>query len=138
VAEQSIPLTEFISGTASEHVRRLVPVTSPHTTARELRHSLEGVYFESATHIGGCDDGKLVGVFRVEELFSALPEDVVGEIMDADPPVVAPGVDQEKAAWKAVQHGEGDRLKVTGDWTPATAAGKRLMGRTITTWERAK
>jgi magnesium transporter len=26
--------------------------------------------------------------------------------MDQDPPVVAPGVDQEKAAWKAVQHGE--------------------------------
>jgi hypothetical protein len=33
---------------------------------------------------------------------------------------------------------EGDRLQVTGDWTPATAAGKRLMGRTITTWERVK
>jgi magnesium transporter len=26
--------------------------------------------------------------------------------MDGDPPAVAPGVDQEKAAWKAVQHGE--------------------------------
>jgi magnesium transporter len=26
--------------------------------------------------------------------------------MDADPPVVGPGLDQEKAAWKAVQHGE--------------------------------
>src|SRR3990170_111561 len=26
--------------------------------------------------------------------------------MDADPQVVAPGVDQEVAAWKAVQHGE--------------------------------
>jgi hypothetical protein len=33
---------------------------------------------------------------------------------------------------------EGDRLQVTGDWTPATAAGKRFMGRTITTWERVK
>jgi magnesium transporter len=103
---ESIPLTEFISGTASEHVRRLVPVTSPHTTARELRHSLEGVHFESATHIGVCEDGKLVGVLRVEELFSALADDRVGDIMDADPPVVAPGIDQEKAAWKAVQHGE--------------------------------
>ena len=26
--------------------------------------------------------------------------------MDTDPPAVSPGVDQEKAAWKAVQHGE--------------------------------
>jgi magnesium transporter len=45
-------------------------------------------------------------VLRVEELFSALGDERIGEIMDADPPVVAPGIDQEKAAWKAVQHGE--------------------------------
>jgi len=84
-------------------------------TARELRQSLEGVHFESATHIGVCSDGKLVGVLRVEELFSALPEAVVGEIMDSDPPVVAPGVDQEKAAWKAVQHGESALAVVNGE-----------------------
>jgi magnesium transporter len=106
VPEPSIPHTEFISETASEHVCRLVPVSSPETTVRDLRQSLAGVHFESATHIGVCEDGKLVGVLRVEELFSALPDDRIGKIMDADPPAVAAGVDQEKAAWKAVQHGE--------------------------------
>lgn len=106
MSDEPISATEFISGTASEHVCRLVPVASTHATAGELRQSMVGVHFESATHIGVCDDGKLVGVLRVEELFSALPEAVVGEIMDTDPPFVAPGVDQEKAAWKAVQHGE--------------------------------
>ena len=55
----AIPITDFISETASEHVCRLVPVASPQMTARELRQSLEGVHFESATHIGVCDDGKL-------------------------------------------------------------------------------
>ena len=35
--------------------------------------------------------------------------------MDADPPVVAPGVDQEKAAWKAVQHGESALAVVNGE-----------------------
>jgi magnesium transporter len=110
-----IPIIDFISETASEHVYRLVPVASPQMTARELRQSLEGVHFESATHIGVCSDSKLVGVLRVEELFSALPEAVVGEIMDADPPVVAPGVDQEKAAWKAVQHGESALAVVNGE-----------------------
>ena len=75
-------------------------------SAYEVRHFLEGVQFESATHIGVCDDGKLVGVLRVEDLFGALADAKIGEIMDADPPAVAPGVDQEKAAWKAVQHGE--------------------------------
>ena len=106
MAGEPIPITELISGTASEHVCTLVPVASPQTTAGELRESMAGVHFESATHIGVCDDGKLVGVLRVEELFGALTDAKVRDIMDADPPVVAPGVDQEKAAWKALQHGE--------------------------------
>ena len=110
----AIPFVDFVSETASEHVYRLVPVASPQMTARELRQSLEGVHFESATHIGVCDDGKLVGVLRVEELFGALGDEKVGDIMDADPPVVAPGIDQEKAAWKAVQHAESALAVVNG------------------------
>src|SRR5687768_15624996 len=106
MAGEPIPITELISGTASEHVSTLVPVASPQTTAGELRESMAGVHFESATHIGVCDDGKLVGVLRVEELFGALSDAKVRDIMDADPPAVAAGVDQEKAAWKALQHGE--------------------------------
>lgn len=96
----------FVSETASEHVRTVVPVVAPHTRVSELRRSLEGATFESATHVGVCDDGKLVGVLRIEELLSALPEAKISDIMDEDPPAVARGVDQEKAAWKAVQHGE--------------------------------
>jgi magnesium transporter len=103
---EPIPVTQFVSETASEHVCRLVPVAAPNTRAEDLKNSLQGVHFESATHIGVCEGGKLVGVLRVEELFGASPDAKIGEIMDDDPPVVAPGVDQEKAAWKAVQHGE--------------------------------
>ena len=77
-----------------------------YTQVSELRRSLEGTTFESATHIGVCDDGKLVGVLKIEDLFGAQAEAKVSDIMDGDPPVVAAGVDQEKAAWKAVQHGE--------------------------------
>jgi magnesium transporter len=100
------PTPKFVTETASEHVCRLVPVASPETSALQLRSSLEGVQFESATHIGVCESGKLVGVLRVEDLFAALPDTKIGQLMDADPPVVGPGLDQEKAAWKAVQHGE--------------------------------
>jgi magnesium transporter len=103
---EPIPISDFISQTASEHVCTLVPITSPETRVLQLRQSLEGVHFESATHIGVCDSGKLVGVLRIEDLFGALPDKRIREIMDADPPSVAPGVDQEKAAWRAVQHGE--------------------------------
>jgi magnesium transporter len=34
--------------------------------------------------------------------------------MDADPPVVAPGLDQEEAAWKAARHGESSLAVVDG------------------------
>jgi magnesium transporter len=104
----------FVSETASEHVRTLVPVVAPHTRVSDFRRSLEGATFDSVTHIGVCDNGKLVGVLRIEDLLSAPPEAKVSDIMDEDPPMVAPGVDQEKAAWKAVQHGE-SALAVVND-----------------------
>jgi magnesium transporter len=104
--DEPMPLSAVFSETAAAHVCRLVPVTLPQQTAGELRRSLEGVQFESATHIAVCENGKLVGVLRVEDLFGALSDAKVGEIMDADPPAVATGMDQEKAAWKAVQDGE--------------------------------
>jgi len=106
MTNEPVPFANFVSETASEHVCRSVPVTTPETQIGELRESLEQVHFESATHIGVCDRDKFVGVLRVEDLFGAPPGAKVSEIMDADPPAVAPGVDQEKAAWKAVQHGE--------------------------------
>lgn len=96
----------FVSETAFEHVRRSVPITAAQTWARDLRQALEGKQFESATHIAVCDNGKLVGVVRIEDLLGAPPDAKIAAIMDSDPPVVAPGIDQEKAAWKAVQHGE--------------------------------
>jgi magnesium transporter len=103
---ESQKAANFLSETASEHVTIRVPIASPQTLVKNLRQSLEGKQFDSATHVGVCDDGTLAGVLRIEELFGAPSEAKVGDIMDADPPVVAPGVDQEKAAWKAVQHGE--------------------------------
>jgi magnesium transporter len=56
-----------------------------------------------------------VGVLKIEDLFGALAEAKVSDIMDRDPPVVAPGVDQERAAWKAVQHGESALAVVDDD-----------------------
>jgi magnesium transporter len=106
MALESDVVNRLASETAFEHVCTRVPVVSPQTQAGELRQSLEGKQFESATHMGVCDNGKLVGVLRIEDLLSARPEARVSDIMDGDPPAVAPGVDQEKAAWKAVQHGE--------------------------------
>jgi magnesium transporter len=101
--------------TAAEHVAREVPVATPRETAGEVRRTLAGRRFESATHVAVCDGGRLVGVLRMEDLLAA-PEDApAASLMDPDPPVVAPGLDQEVAAWKAVQHRESALAVVESD-----------------------
>lgn len=98
--------TELAFETAAEHVTRQVPVARPDATIAEIRRALENERFESANDVAICDGDRLVGVLSVERLFAGPAEARARDVMDADPPVVAPGVDQEIAAWKAVQRGE--------------------------------
>jgi magnesium transporter len=53
-----------------------------------------------------CENGRLLGLIKIEDLLAAPDEVLARDLMDAAPPVVGPGTDQEVAAWKAVQHGE--------------------------------
>jgi magnesium transporter len=92
--------------TAAEHLVARVPVVAPNARAGDVRASLAEEAFESATHLAICLDGRLEGVLRIEDLLAARPETAMRDVMDADPPVVAPGTDQELVAWRAVQHGE--------------------------------
>ena len=46
---------------------------------------------------------------------AASSDETAVSLMDADPPVVRHGVDQEVAAWKAVQHGESALAVVDDD-----------------------
>jgi magnesium transporter len=92
--------------TAAEHVSARVPIVSSGATVSQIFDSLRGKRFDTAAELAVCEDGRLVGLISVEELFAAPEEARAVDIMDADPAVVAPGVDQEVAAWKAVQHGE--------------------------------
>jgi magnesium transporter len=91
---------------AQAHASRNVPVVAPETSTGEARRLLEGRRFDSASELAVCEDGRLVGVLRIEDLFSAAAEAPVRTAMNAEPPVVAPGTDQEQAAWRAVRHGE--------------------------------
>jgi magnesium transporter len=101
-----IPLGRLEFETASEHVCRDVPVFGPEARAGEMRRALEARRFEMASHAAVCAERKLLGMIRVEDLLPAAPETPARELMDPDPPVVAPGLDQELAAWRAVKHGE--------------------------------
>jgi len=69
-------------------------------------HQLRFQQYEAVADVAVCRDGKLVGMVRIENVLTAPAATLVREMMDADPPVVAPGLDQEQVAWKAVRHRE--------------------------------
>jgi magnesium transporter len=83
-----------------------VPIGSPSTSSDAMRCALEGRRFDSASNIAVCEQGRLVGIVSLEALLSAAPEEPLSAIMDAAPPAVGPGVDQEVAAWQGVNRGE--------------------------------
>jgi magnesium transporter len=99
----------------AEHTTKNVPTAVLSATAREIRASLEGRRFESASDVAVLDGERLVGLITMERLLAAPAEARAEEIMDSDPPAVGPGMDQEVAAWKAVEHGESSLAVVDGN-----------------------
>jgi magnesium transporter len=91
---------------AAQHATRRVPIASPDATAGELRAALAGAAFESAAHVVVCEGLRFRGIVCIEDLLAARADVTAAALMDADAPVVAPGTDQEIAAWRAVRHGE--------------------------------
>lgn len=91
---------------AVRHACANVPIASPASTAREARELLVSRRYESASHVVVCEEGTFSGLIRIEDLLSAPPDVRLGDLMDRNAPFVAPGVDQEVAAWEAVRHEE--------------------------------
>jgi magnesium transporter len=83
-----------------------VPVVEPRSRVRAVRESLAGRRYDSASHVAVCAGNRFEGIITIEELLCAPGDATVESVMDKEAPVVAPGVDQEVAAWHAVQHGE--------------------------------
>ena len=92
--------------TAAQHATRRVPVVAPDRMAGDARAHLAGQRYDIASHILVCDGERFQGLIRIEDLLAASDETPVADFMDRDPPVVAPGVDQEIAAWRAARRGE--------------------------------
>ena len=105
------PPRPLLPGSVDAYVVTRVPVCSPRTSARSIREALSVRDLESVADVAVCaDDGhgsrRLLGLIPVKRALAADPDVLAGDLMDPDPPVVAPGVNQEHAAWKAAQHGE--------------------------------
>ncbi len=101
--------------TAARHATLAVPVVLPSASAGEIVAALAGRAWECASHVVVCEDGLFRGVIRIEDVLAAAPGATAAGLMDAEAPVVAPGVDQEHAAWRAVRHGEAALAVVGAD-----------------------
>ena len=78
-----------------------VPMAQAGERAGEVRDRLVGgERFESASEIAVLDIDELVGLIQIEDLLAAASEVPVISLMDPDPPVIAPGSDQEAAAFQ--------------------------------------
>lgn len=92
--------------TAADHVATDVPVFDPGASVGSVRQALMGRRFASASDVAVCVDGRLVGLVTIENLLAASEHTLLADVMDAEPPRVRLGVDQEVAAWEMVHHGK--------------------------------
>jgi len=111
------PAPPIGSEVAAEHATLRVPTAGPQDRAGAVRAGLFGNAFDCADDIAVLDDGDLVGLVPIELLLAAAQDAPIASIMDADPPVLAPGVDQELVAHEMVRRGESSVAVVHADGT---------------------
>lgn len=101
---------------AQAHATADVPAGRPDQPAGELQALVtSGRRFESVDDVAVLEEGRLVGLVRIEDLLAAGPAERLVDLMDGDPPVVSPGAVQEQVAHQAVRHGESSLAVVDDD-----------------------
>jgi magnesium transporter len=76
---------------------------------------MTGVRYETVADVAVLDGERLVGLVPIERVLAASPATPISSIMDSEPPVVGPGLDQERAAWQMIRHGESSLAVVDED-----------------------
>lgn len=97
---------EPLHHSVGEHLRTEVPTFGPHNTLDEIVRGLRGRKFETTALIAICEDRKLLGILRMEDVLAAPGDLRARDIMDVEPPTAYAGDDQEVAAWRAIQRGD--------------------------------
>lgn len=103
-----------ILGTAAAHATLRVPTAEPDERVEALLARMRGQRFDSAAVTAVCAGGRLVGLATIERILAAPPVAVLADVMDPDPPVVAPDTHQERAAWAALRRAEPGLAVVDG------------------------
>ena len=99
---------------AGEHATARVPVARPGQTAGDVRDAMAGVSYDCADDVAVLEGQRLVGIVPIEVLMAAAQDARLAELMDDDPPVVTPAVDQESVAWAMVRKNESSVAVVNG------------------------
>jgi magnesium transporter len=100
---------------AVAHVAVNVPRSAPGDRVADVRAELARRRFECVEDVAVLDGERLVGLLPIERLLPAPADTPVVQMMDAQPPVVAPGSDQEAVAWEMVRRGESSVAVVDDD-----------------------
>ena len=93
-------------GLAREHATDRVPTARAKQTVDEVRSSLAGQSFDSASDVAVLDGDELIGLLPMERLLAAEGDARVADVMDADPPIAAPDTNREAVAWEMINRGE--------------------------------
>ena len=97
---------EPLLGAVADHSTRRVPIASERDRAGAVRERLIGGEFDAAGEVVVLDGQRLAGLVPIERLLAAPVAAPLAELMDPDPPAVAPGTPQEHAAHRMIEHGE--------------------------------
>lgn len=117
-SDENTAQAPLLPGSIVQYLATHVPVCAASDRAADVRAGLIGQRFDSVVDLAVCEGEapqRLMGIVPAARLFAAADDEIMSDLMDADPPVVAPGFDQEKAAWRAVQHGESSLAVVDAD-----------------------
>jgi len=90
------PPPDRLLGLAAEHAARRVPVALPAQSSGGVRAVLAGRAFDSADDVAVLEGRMLAGVLPIERLLAADTGARVADVMDSDPPVVAPEVAERR------------------------------------------
>jgi len=104
------PGPDLLPGAIDQYLATAIATCLPEDRVADVVRQLSAAALETVEHVAVCDSRAparhLVGLVPTTRLLAAEPGVLVRELMDDDPPVVLSGTDSERAAWKAVQHGE--------------------------------
>ena len=95
-----------VASEARQHATSRVPLAQPDELAADVRSATVGAAYACADDVAVLADGVLVGIVPIERLLAAGKRDRIAQLMDADPPLVAPDTDLESVAWEMVRRGE--------------------------------